>query len=118
MAIDTSAGRRPRSAVPAVLLAVGGVVLIGVSLVIGSSRYGPHGQLSLSQMNGLCASTFGQFAQAANSTASSNCSSVATTEQARGWLLVAGIITIVAGAAWAAWRVSRQPPAPNVPFPQ
>lgn len=77
-----------------------GVALAAIGLIIGMQRYGPSAQYSLSEANALCSSAFGQVAQVTSVRAHSNCASVATAEQARGWLLIAGILAIAAGAAW------------------
>lgn len=85
---------------PAALLGGLAGLLLGIAWLIGQQRYGPGGQYSLSQANGFCSSAFGQLGQIANARASANCSSVATMEQWRGWLTVAGIVVLLGGAGW------------------
>lgn len=87
---------------PAAFTALAGAVVLAFAIIVGNQRYGPGGQFTLSQANGLCASTLGQLAQATYANARVNCSSVASTEQLRGWLTVAGVLVIIAGAALAA----------------
>ena len=89
-----------------------GVTLTAIGLIIGMNRYGPSAQYTLSEANAICSSAFGQVAQVTSVRAHANCASVANSEEARGWLLVIGIIAIAAGAAWdfclRRWRGSAQ----------
>jgi len=85
---------------PRVLLAAA-VLAAAISLIIGHNRYGPGGQWSLSQANGICASAFGQVAQVTSARVAAGCSSITTAEQARGWLLIAGILGGVVALGWA-----------------
>jgi len=80
-----------------------GVISVLVSLLIGTTKYtnvSRPGHWTLSQVNGICSSAAGQFAQVMNSQAGARCSSVATLEQWRGWLMVAGVVAIAAGITW------------------
>lgn len=57
-----------------------------------------------SQVNGLCASGIGQLGQAVNAGLRNSCGQVALYEQASGWLIILGVITVAGGIAWAAWQ--------------
>jgi hypothetical protein len=92
-----------------------GLASVLVSLVIGTTKYAgdASGHWTLSRANGMCASAAGQFAQMMNARAGAKCSSIASLEQWRGWLMVAGILAIAAGIAWAASSYGR--PQPTLP---
>jgi len=80
-----------------------GAVSVIVSLLIGTTKYTNTtrpGHWTLSQVNGICSSAAGQFAQAVSAQAGAKCSSIASLEQWRGWLMVAGVVAIAAGIAW------------------
>lgn len=86
------------------LLAGAGGLSVIASFIIGTNRYagtGPADRWTLSRVNGLCSSAAGQWGQVMNSQFGARCSSIASLEQWRGWLMVAGIIAIAGGAAWA-----------------
>lgn len=93
--------RLPPRYTAAAFTALAGAVILAFALIIGNQRYGPGGQFSLSQANGLCASTIGQIAQGAYASARVNCSSVASMEHLRGWATVTGVLVAAAGAALA-----------------
>jgi hypothetical protein len=77
------------------LAAVAGYVLGHTTLIVAYT----DGR-TVSQVNGLCTSAIGQFAQASNSRLSGNCGQVAMYEQAHGWLIILGVVAIAAGIAW------------------
>jgi hypothetical protein len=79
-----------------------GIVSALVSLLIGTTKYtgDASGHWTLSRANGMCASSIGQLAQVMNAQAGAKCASIATLEQWRGWLMVAGVAAIAAGIAW------------------
>jgi hypothetical protein len=91
---------------PRILLAAA-VAAVAIALIIGYNRYGPGGQWSLSQANGICTSVFGQAAQVTSTRAAANCSSITAAEQARGWLLIGGILAGVIALGWNVYE-SRQ----------
>lgn len=98
---------------PRVLLAAA-VLCVAISLIIGRGRYGPNGQWSLSQANGLCATATGQAAQLTSTAAAANCAAINSAEQARGWLLISGVVGGLAALGWNAYEVrapSRSPTA-------
>jgi hypothetical protein len=79
-----------------------GALSVLVSLVIGTTKYSGSapGHWTLSHANGVCASPLGQFAQVLHPQLVARCASIASLEQWRGWLMVAGIAVIAAGTAW------------------
>jgi hypothetical protein len=107
MTISTETARHPSGAAKMDLkfwwLVAAGAVSVIVSLLIGTTKYTNTtrpGHWTLSQVNGICSSSLGQFAQAMDARAGAKCASIATLEQWRGWLMAAGVAAIAAGIAW------------------
>ena len=82
----------------ATLTGLGGVLCAVISVLIGMQH---AGALSLSQANAMCSSPLGSLAAAFSAKAAQACSGVQLTEQVRGWLVVIGVVLIVAGTTWA-----------------
>jgi hypothetical protein len=99
-------------------LIVGGVLSVAAGLLI---EYGWYNK-PVSQINGLCSSALGQLAQAGSGTAASNCSTAALLDHVLGWLIIAGVLAIIAGVAAglsarhlrAGVAVPPQPAAPGI----
>lgn len=84
------------------------MIVTGVIAVIAGYALGQTtilvaytGGRTVSQVNGICTSAIGQFGQAMNIRMSQRCGQVAMYEQAHGWLIIAGVLTVAAGIAWA-----------------
>lgn len=105
-AVSESALRRwgPRVLLGAAVLAV------AISLIIGHNRYGPAGRWSLSEANGICTTEIGQAAQLTSARAAANCASITSAEQARGWLLLAGVLSGVAALGWNVYESRHRQP--------
>ena len=99
-------------------LIVLGVLSVAAGLLI---EYGWFNK-PVSQINGLCSSALGQLAQAGSGTAASNCSQAALLDHVLGWLIIAGVLAVIAGVAAGVsarhLRAAGAPAAPPAqPFP-
>jgi len=77
-----------------VLLAAAGYAL-GQTTLLVAYKGG-----TVSQVNGICTSALGQFAQVLRPAAAGGCGQIAMYEQLHGWLIVAGVLTMAGGVAW------------------
>ena len=77
-----------------VLLGIGAALLLVAMVLHLLTFYNGH---SLSELNGLCSTTFGQLAQASSSSVQSRCQMVSVGEQVQGWALILGIVACAGG---------------------
>jgi hypothetical protein len=91
-----------------------GVIAIAAGVVLFAAGLADHAFAA--PKAALCQSGLGQFVQGLDGTVAHDCGLVTTLEAATGWLLVAGALVAVFGAAvrYNA-RTPRTPPAPPAP---
>ena len=81
------------------ILAAAGYALGQTTLLVAYT-----GGRTVSQVNGICTSSLGQFAQVLRPSLSGRCGQVAMYEQFHGWLIVTGVAVVAAGIAWRIYR--------------
>lgn len=99
-------------------VAVGAMVIVAALLI----DYKWYSAGSVSRLNGLCSSGFGQLAQAGSSKAASGCSTAALLDHVVGWGIILGLLAVIGGVAAIVsarhLRAAGAPAAPPAqPFP-
>jgi hypothetical protein len=93
-----------RKWVPAWVIAAG-VILAAVGWILGHTTLLVAWQGgTASQVNGICTSAAGQLGQVMIAGLRGSCSQIALYEQASGWLIILGVLTVAGGIAWTIWQ--------------